>query len=143
VDGRPGESCFWWSVMVCLVSAKEQLLGWWCRNLPFGRCPYADSRVQLTGGRRAHSSRRGGVLSPRTTTASGMALQCLGWRRDGGDGRAGPTVTEETRPTGLTSRHGPGQVWNMRPSPFRGFHLPLSRVRRVGRTRVGGTVSRS
>jgi hypothetical protein len=40
-----------------------------------------------------HSSGRGGVLSPRTPTASGMALQCLGWRRGGEDGRTGPMVT--------------------------------------------------
>jgi hypothetical protein len=70
-----------------------------------------------------------------------MALQCQGWRRDGGDGRTGPMVTEETRPTGLTSRHGPEQAWNRRLSPFRGFRRPLTRVRHVGRMRVGGTVS--
>jgi hypothetical protein len=39
------------------------------------------------GGRKAHNSKRGGVLSPRTLTASGMALQCPEWRCDGGDGR--------------------------------------------------------
>jgi hypothetical protein len=49
-----------------------------------------------------------------------MVLQCPGWRRDGGDGRAGPMVTEETRLIGLTSRRGPGQAWNKRPSPFEG-----------------------
>jgi hypothetical protein len=72
------------------------------------------------GGRKAHSSWRGGVLSTRTPTALGMALQCPGWRRDGGDGRAGSTVMEEARPTGLTSRRGPGQAWNRRPPPFEG-----------------------
>jgi hypothetical protein len=49
-----------------------------------------------------------------------MALQCPGCRRDGGDGRTGPMATEETRLTGLTSRHGPGSARNRRPSPFEG-----------------------
>jgi hypothetical protein len=39
-------------------------------------------------------------LSPRVPTASGMALQCPGWRRDGGDGHTGLMATEETRFTG-------------------------------------------
>jgi hypothetical protein len=104
---------------------------------------HTDSRVQLTGGRKGHNRGRGGVLSPRAPTASGMALQCPGWRRDGGDARAGQMVTEETRLTGPTSRRGPGQARNRRPSPFRGFCRPLSRVRSVDRTRVGGTVSQS
>jgi hypothetical protein len=34
-------------------------------------------------------------------------------------------MMEETRPTGLTSRHGPGQAWNRHPSPFRGFRRPF------------------
>jgi hypothetical protein len=89
-----------------------------------------------------HSCRRGGVLSPHTPTASGMALQCSGWRCVGGDGRTGPMVTEETRLTGPTSRRRPGRAWNMCPSPFRGFRRPLSRVRCPVRTRVGSTVSR-
>jgi hypothetical protein len=65
-----------------------------------------------------HSGRRGGVLSPRTPTASWMALQCSGWRCGGGDDRTGPMATEEMRPAGLTSRHSPGQVWNRRSSPL-------------------------
>jgi hypothetical protein len=76
VDGLPGESCFWQSVMACFVSVQERLRGWWCGGFPFGRRPYADSRVRLTGGRKVHNSRHGGVLSSRTPTASGMALQC-------------------------------------------------------------------
>jgi hypothetical protein len=90
-----------------------------------------------------HSSKRGGVLSPRTPTASGMVLQCSGWHRGGEDGRTGPMVAEETRLTGLTSRRCPGQARNMRPSPFQGFCRPPSRVQRVGRTKVGSTVSQS
>jgi hypothetical protein len=143
VDGRPGESRFWQSVMACPVSAQERLRGWWCRNPPFGRRPYVDPRVHLTGGRRAHNSQRGGVLSPCTPTTSGMALQCPGWRRDGGDGRTGLMVTEETCPTGPSSRCRPGREWNRRPSPFRGFCRPLSRAGRLVHTRVGSTVSRS
>jgi hypothetical protein len=64
-----------------------------------------------------HSSRRGGVLSSRASIASGMALQCLGWRRGGGDGRTRLMVTEGARPT---SRHGPVRARNGRPSPFEG-----------------------
>jgi hypothetical protein len=51
--------------MVCPVSVQEWLRGWRCRGRPFGRRPYIGSRVRLMGGRRAHSSWRGGVLSPR------------------------------------------------------------------------------
>jgi hypothetical protein len=50
-------------------------------------------------------------------------------------------VTEETRLTGPTSRRCLGRARNRRLSTFRGFRSPLSRVRCVGRTRVGGTVS--
>jgi hypothetical protein len=129
--------------MACPVLVQEQLRGWRCRSFPFGRHLYANTRVQLTGGRKAHSSRRGGVLSPRTPTASGMALQCPGWRRGGGDGRTGPMVTEGTRLTGPTSRRCPGREWNRCLSPLQEFRRPPSRVRHVGRTKVGGTVSRS
>jgi hypothetical protein len=76
----------------------------------FGHRPWADS----------HSSGRGGVLSPRTPTASGMVLQCPGWRCDGGDGCIGPMATERTRLTGPTSRRGPGRAQNRHPSPFKG-----------------------
>jgi hypothetical protein len=110
----------WRSVMACPLSVQEWLRGWRRRSFPFGRRPYADSRVQLMGGRKGHSSRRGGVLSPRTPTTSGMALQCPGWRRDGGDGCTGSMVTEETHLTGPTSRRGPGRARNRR--------VPLSRV---------------
>jgi hypothetical protein len=129
--------------MACHVSVEERFRGWRCGSFPFGRRPYADLRVQPTGGRKVHNSRRGGVLSLRTPTASGMAVQCPGWRRGGGDGRTGPMVTEETRPTGPTSRRCPERARNRRPSPFRGFRHPPSKVSRAGRTRVGGTVSRS
>jgi hypothetical protein len=49
---------------------------------------------------------------------------------------------EVTGPAGLTSRRSPGQAWHRRPSPLRGFRHPLSRARRVSRTRVGSIVSR-
>jgi hypothetical protein len=91
----------------------------------------------------AHSSRRGGVLSPRTPTASGMMLQRPEWRRGSGDGRTGLMVTEETRLTGPTSRRCPGRARNGCMSPFRWFWRPLLRVRLSGRTRVGSTVSQS
>jgi hypothetical protein len=134
IDGHLGESCFWRGVMVCRVSVQDRLRGWRRRSFPFGRRLYADSRVQLTGGRKVYNSRRGDILSPRTPTASRMELHCPGWRRGGGDGRTGPTVMDEMRLTGPTSR---------RPSPFRGFRRPPSRVQHACRTRVGGTVSRS
>jgi hypothetical protein len=143
VDGCPGDLCFWRSVVACLVSVQEQFQGWRYGSFPFGRRPYADSRVQLTGGRKAHNSRRGGVLSPRTPTASGMALQYLGWCCGGRDGRTGPMVTDETRLTGPTSRRCLGRARNRRSSPFRGFRRPSSRVWRAGRMRLGGIVSRS
>jgi hypothetical protein len=73
---------------------------------------YTDSRVQLTGGRKAHSSRRGGILSPRTPTTLGMVLQRPRWRRGGGDGRTGPMVMAEMRLNGSTSRCCPGQARN-------------------------------
>jgi hypothetical protein len=129
--------------VACPVSVQERLRGWRCGGFPFGRRPYVGSRAQLTGSRREHSRWRGSVLSARTPTASGMALQCLGWRRGSGDGRTGPMVTEETHLTGLTSRHRPGRARDGHTYPFRGLRHPLSRVRCASRTRVGGTVSHS
>jgi hypothetical protein len=148
IDGRPGESCFRWDIMMCLVSVHERLRGWRCRGRSFGGRPHIDSRVPLTGGRTRHSSRRGDVLSPHTSTASGMAMQCPGWCLDGGDGRTGPMATEVTGSAVLTSRRSPGQTWKRCLSrrshgvPLRGFRRPLSRARCVNRTRVDGTVSR-
>jgi hypothetical protein len=122
VDGRPGESVFRRSVVACPVSAQEWLRGWQCWSLLWSRRPYADSRVRLTGGRRAHNSWCGGVLSSRTLTTSRVVMQCSRWCWDGGDGRTGPTATEVTGPAGLTSTswRSPGQAWNRRPSPFEG-----------------------
>jgi hypothetical protein len=91
VDGRPGESCFWRDVMAHPVSVQERLRGWPCGGCPFDVRPRADSRVPLSRGRTGHSSGCGDVLSLRGPTASGMALQWLGWpHRAGGDrgGRA-------------------------------------------------------
>jgi hypothetical protein len=120
VDGRPGESCFWRDVMACPVSVQEPLRRWRCRGRSFGGHPHADLMVPLTRGRTRHSSGRGNVLSPRTSTASRMALQCPGWRHGGGDGRTGLMVTEVTSPAGLTSRGSPGQVWKGARPPFEG-----------------------
>jgi hypothetical protein len=64
----------------------------------------AASRVLLTRGRTRHSGWRGGVLSLYASTASGMAMQWPGWRRerqgwshmadrDGGDRSHRPGVT--------------------------------------------------
>jgi hypothetical protein len=61
-------------VVMSHVPAQERLRGWLCGDFPFSRRPYADSRVRLTGGRKVHSIRRGGVLSSRTPTVSGMVL---------------------------------------------------------------------
>jgi hypothetical protein len=51
-------------------------------------------------------------------------------------------VTEVNGPAGPTSRCSPVRAWSSRPSSLRGLRRPLSRVRRVGRTGVGGTVPR-
>jgi hypothetical protein len=51
-------------------------------------------------------------------------------------------ATEVTGPIGPTSRRSPVRAWRSRPSSLRGLRRPLSRVRRVGRTGVGGTVPR-
>jgi hypothetical protein len=80
-----------------------------------------------------HSSGCGDVLSPRVSTAPGMALQWLGWpHRADGDGGVAPDVT-------AWPRAGAEQA----SVPLRGFRRPLSRVWRSGRTGVGGTVPRS
>jgi hypothetical protein len=94
--------------MACPVSVLERLRGWRRRGRPFSRRSRAGSRGQLTRGHTRHSSGRGGVSSPRTPIVSGMALQCPGWRRDGGGGCTGPMATEGTRLTGPTSRRGHG-----------------------------------
>jgi hypothetical protein len=104
--------------MGCPVSVQKRLRGWRCGSFPFGRRPYVGSRARLTGSRRAHNSWHGDVLSPRTPTTSGMALQCPGWRRGGGDGHTGPMVMEETRLAGPTSRHRLGRARDGRPYPF-------------------------
>jgi hypothetical protein len=70
-----------------------------------------------------------------------MAMQCPGWRWDGGDDCTGPTATEVTGPASLTSRRSPVRAWSSHPSPLRGLRRPHSRARRVSRTGVGGTVS--
>jgi hypothetical protein len=133
VDGRPGESRFWRDVMVYPVSVQERLRGWRRRGCPFGGRPRADSRVSLTGGRTRHSSGRGNVPSPRASTASRMTMQWLGWlHRADGDGGDAPDVTAWPR---ASTEHAS--------VPLRGFRRPLLRVRRSGRTRVGGTVPRS
>jgi hypothetical protein len=122
--------------MACHVPDQERLRGWRCRNLPFGRRPCADSRVPLTGGRTGHNGGRGGALSPRAPTVSGMALQCPGWsHRVDGDGGDAPCWSDVT----AWSWAGAGQA----SVSLRGLRRPPSRVLRIVRTRVGGTVSRS
>jgi hypothetical protein len=76
-----------------------------------------------------HSARDGAAVP-------GMAAQRRGWPH-----RA--EVMEKTRPAGLTSRHRPARARNRHPYLFRGFRRPPSRGATWGRTRVGGTVSRS
>jgi hypothetical protein len=133
VDGRPGESCFWQDIMACPVSVQERLRGWRCRGRLFVGRLRADSRVPLPGGRTRHSSGRGRVLSLHAPTTSGMVMQCPGWsHRVDGEGGDTPDVTAWPRASAEQAF-----------VPLRGFHRPLSRVRRAGRTRVGGTVSRS
>jgi hypothetical protein len=129
--------------MACPVSVQERLRGWQCGSFFPGRRPYTDLTVRLTGGRKVHSSRRGGALSSHTPTALGVVLQCPGWLRGSGDSRTGLMVMEGMRLTGPTSQRRPGRAQVGRPSPLRGFRRPLSRVRRVGHTSVGSTVSRS
>jgi hypothetical protein len=114
-----------------------------CGDSPFGRRPRADSRVRLTDGRRAHSSRHGDVLSSHVLTASGWVLQCPGWQHSDRDGRIGLEVTVETHSTGLMSWRHSAQAWEKCLYLFRGLFRPLSRVRRAGRTGAGSTVSRS
>jgi hypothetical protein len=96
----------------------------------FSRCPCrgghgyalpAPLPSLLTGACAGHNSGRGGVLSPRTPTASWMVLQCPRWRRDGRGGRTGPMATEETRFTGPTSQRGLRRARDRRlPPPFEG-----------------------
>jgi hypothetical protein len=133
VDGRPGESRFRRDVMVCPVSVQERLRGWRRRSCPFGGCPRADSRVSVTRGRTRHNSGRGDVPSPRASTVLGMAMQWLGWpNKADGDGGDAPDITAWPRASVEQAS-----------VPLRGFRCPLSRVRRSGRTGVGGTVPRS
>jgi hypothetical protein len=90
-----------------------------------------------------HNSGRDDVLLSRVPTALGMVQQRTGWWHSGGDGCTGPTVIEETLSTGLMSRCCPVWAQDGCLCPFRGFRRPLSRVRRAGRTRMGGAASRS
>jgi hypothetical protein len=107
------------------LSCMRQLKGW------------ADGRPGVA---QRWTWRRLVVLSP---IAPGMELQCSGWWRSGGDGRTGPMATEEMRLSGPTSWRRPVCARDRRSYPFQGFYHPLSRVRCVGRTRVGSTVSQS
>jgi hypothetical protein len=95
-----------------------------------GRRLYASSRVRLTGDRELYSGWRGGVLSARVPTVSGVVLQCLGWRYSDGDGRTGlevAEVMEKTRSASLTSRRCPGLAPGWWPCTFRGCCCPISR----------------
>jgi hypothetical protein len=113
--------------MVCPIPAQERPRGWSCGYSPFGRRPRANSRVRLTDGRMAHSSRHGDVLSSRVFTSSGRVLQCPGWQHSGRDGCTGPEVTAETHSTGLTSWRRPARAWEKCPYLFRGCGAPAVR----------------
>jgi hypothetical protein len=112
---RRGGSCAF-PGMASRVVALESL---------FDRHPYTNSRVWLTGDRKLHSGRRGGVPSTSIPAVLGMTLRCPGWWYSGEDGRTGPEVTEKTRSVGLTSRHHPGREWSWWSYPFRGCRRPL------------------
>jgi hypothetical protein len=103
------------------VSVHERLRGWRRRGHPFGHCQYVGSRVRLTGGRRAHSSRRGGVLSPRPPTVQEMVMQCPGWcwGRRGWSHRADGDGSDRSRRPDVTamSLRGRGVVVRL---PFEG-----------------------
>jgi hypothetical protein len=107
--------------------AQERLRGWLYGNFPFGRRPYADSRVRLTEGRKVHSFVPGDALSSRAPTASGMAAHGTGWLHSSGDGRTGSEVTGETRSIGLMSRRCLARAWSKCLYLFRGLCCPLSR----------------
>jgi hypothetical protein len=81
----------------------------------------------LTEGWKSHSGGCGDVPPSRDPTVPGMALQCPGWRHNGGDGRTGAEVTEKTHPAGLTSRHRPARAQGRHPYLFWGFRRPPSR----------------
>jgi hypothetical protein len=97
----------------------------------------------MTEGWRSHNDGRDDILSSWAPTTPGMVLQRSGWWLSGGDGRTGPMAMEKTCLTGLTSQRRPVRARERLSSPFRGSCRPPSRVRNTGRTRVGGTVSRS
>jgi hypothetical protein len=88
-------------IMVSHVPTQERLRGWLCGSFPSGHRPYAGSRVQLTEGRRVHSSGHDDVLSSRVPTTPGMVLQHAGWLHradgDGGDALHWPDVTTSSR----------------------------------------------
>jgi hypothetical protein len=71
--------------MASPVPAQERLRGWLCGNLLFGRRPYADSRVQLTEGRRCKQRAWRRLVVPGSHSAGegaavlGMVAQRRGW----------------------------------------------------------------
>jgi hypothetical protein len=81
----------------------------------------------LTEGWRSHNNGCGDVLSSWAPTTPGMVLQCSGWQYNGGDGRTGLELVEETNSTSPTSRRCPVRARGRCPYPFRGFRRPLSR----------------
>jgi hypothetical protein len=133
-DGRPGESCSSRGVVARPVLVQERFRGWSVVRPP----PRAGSRVPSTwrpyavqwrSWRRlvpVHSNSIGDVV-----TVPGVALQWRGWPHrvdsDGKDRSRRPDVT--TWPCVVTEK------------AFEGVAGPPSRVRRVSRTGVGGTVS--
>jgi hypothetical protein len=84
-----------------------------------------------------------GIGSPLPSLCHLGPPQRRGWRHIGSDGRTGPTVTEETRSTGPTSRRRPVRAQLGVRTPFEGFVVLFRGVWRAGRTGVCGTMSQS
>jgi hypothetical protein len=127
VVDRPGESRSQQVSWRPPVLPQKRLRGWLRGRLPL-ESPSVRRLEGVADGRlEAYSGGDGDVLLSRAPTATGMALQYSGWRHSGGDGRTGPTVTEETRYTGPISRRRPVRARGRRPYHFLGFRCPLSR----------------
>jgi hypothetical protein len=106
-DVYPGESRSCWGVMARPVPVQERLRGWRRSGWSSGHCPWADSRVPLTGGTYVAQWQSWRGLIPARPNSVGTSSQCPAWCGSGGDGRTGSTATGMTDPAGLTSRRGP------------------------------------
>jgi hypothetical protein len=137
-DGaHPGESCSGHDVVVCPV-LEQGRLRWWRRSGWPGR-PHAGSREPSTVIRTGYSGRRGGDPSPR---AQQRQRSCSSARR----GAAGAGMAAQDRQRwGWRSRRPDVMVWPCRVTRggLEGAAGPPLRARRVSRTKVGDTLSRS